>query len=306
MDLSGLMEVEGQVAKSKSTQGESDLEHSTLELGLEHKLNKQLDLEVVFLYEEGEGDGGQVDQALVRFNELSLPVEIVLGLQYLPFGSFSSNLINDPLTLELAETSQAAVNVHSTGLPINLGLALYKGAIEHTDTEWQPDWTFYTEYTTQNLLDISINAYLSSELVNSNALSELVSDEILSERIPGGGIAIQFAHRNNSLDLECITATAQFKTGIFTNQKPSACHFEYAYEFAETAKNWTVALGYSSSQDAFILELPENRASVGISASVMQNVSMGFELLSEKDYGINQGGTGERTQAAVAQIGIEF
>ena len=306
MELYGLMEVEGQVVKGHNEQGQSDFEHTTLELLLEHKLNKQLDLEVVFLYEEGEGEAGQLDQALVRFKELSFPVEIVLGQQYLPFGSFSSNLINDPLTLELAETSQAAINVHSTDLPVNFGVALYKGVIAHTDSEWQPDWAFYAGYEVQKLLDISINAYYSNELVNSNALSELLREELLVERVPGGGIAIQFAHRNNSLDLECITATAKFKTGIFTNQKPIACHFEYAYEFAETAKNWTLALAYSGSQDAFMLELPISRVSAGISASVMQNVSMGFELLTEKDYGLDFGGMGARTHAAIAQVGIEF
>lgn len=106
--LGGVVEVEaGFVNEDDSAMGDSsDIALATVEIGLDAKLNKNVEAQIVLLYEDGEDF--TVDEGTIT---LTGPYGefITAGKMYVPFGMFNSHFISDPLTLELGETNESAI-----------------------------------------------------------------------------------------------------------------------------------------------------------------------------------------------------
>ena len=119
ISFSGAVEVEAgytshnPAAPGEKDEEESDLSLSTVEVGVDAELNQYVSGHVLFLYEEGENDDDvTVDEGYVLLEGKDrLPVYLKAGKEYVPFGRFESNMISDPLTLELGETRETALEV---------------------------------------------------------------------------------------------------------------------------------------------------------------------------------------------------
>lgn len=114
IELSGLIEVEaGYVSidpKEGDSSDESDIAVATVELGVDAEITKHVLGHVLFLYEDGEDIS--VDEATITLSgEDVIPAYLTAGEMYVPFGNFESHMISDPLTLEIAETREAAIQV---------------------------------------------------------------------------------------------------------------------------------------------------------------------------------------------------
>ena len=305
-EWSGLFEFDGVASRNYESETGTGLTHATLELGFNHNLQKDLDFEVVFLYEEESENSGEVDHAVVRFYEVLNQFEITLGQQYLNFGQFESNLISDPFTLEIAESRQTAINIDTASLPVKLGASVYKGELQHTTNEWFPDWLIHGKYEHAGALEFSLMTYYSSEFMNAANWQEVLADAVLVERVPGIGIAMQVNFQNSIIDAECLGATRHFEDEVLKDKRPMACHLEFSHQFLATRYDWTLAVGYSHTTDAQQLELPESRTAAALTAQVMKNVKLGFEWANKSDYQQLQGGSGRNAQEVVAQLAVGF
>ena len=88
--------------------------------------------------------------------------------------------------------------------------------------------------------------------------------------------------------------------------KPSAWMVEAAYGFELAGKEATMAASYQTTDEALGLELPKKRMLVGLSAEVMDGVSLGVEWARNTDYGADDGGTGEDTDTFTVLLAAEF
>jgi hypothetical protein len=114
ISLSGLLEVEATYEDvdfdAAGSEDASDLVLATVELGIDAKLTEQVSGHVLLLWEEDETEPIDVDEAFILFDGGNdAPVWVRAGKMYVPFGNFSSNMISDPLTLEIGETNESAV-----------------------------------------------------------------------------------------------------------------------------------------------------------------------------------------------------
>ena len=102
--ISGTIEVEASAWDGDSGEG-SDIKLAKVELGFDAHLNQYTHGHLLFLYEEGEEDDRiRVDEATITIaNPAVSPAFFRAGRMYVPFGKFETNMVSDPLTLEIAE-----------------------------------------------------------------------------------------------------------------------------------------------------------------------------------------------------------
>ena len=102
--VAGLVEVEGSITDPDGGDTSSNIILSTFELDLEAKLNEQVSGLATLLYEEDGDDELLVDEAFIRLTPATVPLFIEAGRITQAFGDFSTGMVSDPVTLELAET----------------------------------------------------------------------------------------------------------------------------------------------------------------------------------------------------------
>ncbi|HDK37764.1 MAG TPA: LbtU family siderophore porin, partial [Thiolapillus brandeum] len=106
--FSGLVEVEASYVDTPDG-NESDIVVATVEFGIDAQLTDWINTHILFLYEDGM-DNPEVDEAIVTIANLEeAPWLLAAGRMYAPFGNFDSNMVSDPLTLEIGETREEAI-----------------------------------------------------------------------------------------------------------------------------------------------------------------------------------------------------
>ena len=116
VQIHGVVEVEYGYNEDYTKVDSSDIVLATVELALEASVNDNVDVEVVLLHEEDDTPL-EVDVGVINLHDERSPLSLSLGQMYVPFGSFESNMVSDPLTLELGETRESTVllNFESNG-----------------------------------------------------------------------------------------------------------------------------------------------------------------------------------------------
>ena len=108
----GLIELEAMYNKPEGGDESSDLSLATVELGLDIQATDYLGGHILLLWEEGETEPVDLDEAVIRLTYprplWGVTAGFTGGKMYVPFGKFNSFMISDPLTLDLGETNQSA------------------------------------------------------------------------------------------------------------------------------------------------------------------------------------------------------
>ena len=116
----GLVEVEATTGKDYEGTKESDITLATVELGLDAEITDWVNGHILLLYEEDDTPLC-VDEGFITLGNLEkFPLYFAAGKMYVPFGAFETNMISDPLTLELGENNESSTHPHRRIRPINL------------------------------------------------------------------------------------------------------------------------------------------------------------------------------------------
>ena len=94
MDIGGLIELKA----VRDKDGNNDLSLATFELGITATLSERVAAEVVLHQKDGEPFG--VDTATIS-TDLGSGLTLFTGQSYIPFGTFESSMISDPLPLRV-------------------------------------------------------------------------------------------------------------------------------------------------------------------------------------------------------------
>lgn len=116
INLSGLIEVEAahesyDFSDTEETDTDSsDIALATVELGIDAEINKHVTGHVLLLWEEDDTEPVDLDEGFITLSgEDVVPLYLSAGKMYVPFGSFGSHFISDPITLEIGETRESAI-----------------------------------------------------------------------------------------------------------------------------------------------------------------------------------------------------
>ncbi|MCB2192306.1 MAG: LbtU family siderophore porin [Deltaproteobacteria bacterium] len=272
LKLYGAVEVEANWGRMKRSGGgedsdESDITLATAELFVEAAINKYVTGVIHFLWEEGSTEPVDIDEAFILLGQTDdVPWYLMAGRIYPAVGLFESYFISDPLTQELFETQDSAVEAGYSTDWINVGAGIFNSDVHEFGDD--PDNMINTYYARLQLslpeetvpgLSLTGGVAYINNIAASGFLSEQVPDERLDSLV--GGMSVMGAASYNifSLTAEYITALDEFNAGELDyagdhKAKPWALDVELA---ATPWDEWTFAVRYTKADDVFE-EFPES------------------------------------------------
>ncbi|MBF0438387.1 MAG: LbtU family siderophore porin [Magnetococcales bacterium] len=295
--LSGVVDVRANAKKDYAKTRTSDIVIDTVKVNVDSKVTDLVSAHVTLLHEEAANGAGpefvDVDEATITLGDPDkFPAYLTAGRMTVPFGKFTTNLINDPLTLQLAETKESVLQVgfnsegfYGSGYAFN-GNSQKAG---HSDTIDQFGANLGFSGKLRNAtLDIG------ASYINSIEDSEVLSSSIptlnaMSRHIGGAGVHAVLGFQGFTLIGEYITATDRFDNAEVAwngrGAKPKVSNLELDYEFEIMGKTSIASLAWQSSDEALALGFPANRIMTGLSMLIFDQTTVAVEWMHDKDYG---------------------
>lgn len=318
VELSGLVEVEARHTDAPYDPDlqENDVTLATVELGISAQVNDWTRADIVLLHEEDDTDL-EVDVGTITLADPDGPWFVTAGQFYVPFGAFASHMISDPLTLEIGETRESAVQAgFERGV---LGGSLYVFNGDNKKDNGRDDridnWGANLSLT-HELDGITLAAgvgYLN-DLGDSDGLQGQIGTNLGSndvrDHVGGWTANAQVGIGPIALIGEYVTASDRFEPGELPfnarGARPIAWNAEAGYGFDLLGKESTLALAYQGSKEALDLGLPKRRWLVGWSVGILDRTALSFEWAHDRDYGNSDGGTGDSADTFTTQLAVEF
>jgi hypothetical protein len=305
--LSGLIE-----AEVSFNDDESDAVTATIEVGLDAKVNDWVNIHILSLFEAGEATTLDVDEGFITLgNSERSPLSLVIGRIYLPFGVFDSHFLSDPLTLELGETQEMAVQVLFEENELSASLFLYNGdAKEAGENERLDQYGAKLGYFTGGQIEYAANLAYVSNLAESGGLQGAINAVDLEDIVAGFVLSGSLSSADFMIIGEYVAATSSFDAADLSfdgrDAKPTAWGIEGAYNFLLSGKDATVAIGLQGSSEAVNIGLPESRVLVALSVDMLEATSVAVEWVHDKAYGKPDGGSGDSNNAITFRLSAGF
>jgi len=312
LSFSGAVEVEVSFENGYEGENTSDITLATVEFGIEAEVCEWAGANVVFLWEEDDTGHMEVDEGTITVGmEEKSPLYLTGGKFAVPFGSYETNMISDPLTLELGETSQNAVQLgieHPSGFTASV--YTFNGDIDEDgedDTIKCFGANLWYVLEGENM-DLDIGAGWINNIADTDGLGDWIKDNnyTLKDYVGGftGHVILNFAPY--IVIAEYVTAMDDIE---FTNNPklgaPSAYSLELGYTFEMIGKETTVGVAYQGTDKCEGI-LPETRLMASIGVGLGQNVGVGLEYAHDDDYSKPDGGTGDEADIVTVQLAFEF
>ena len=270
--FSGVIEIE-----AGFSDGESDLNLATFELGIDHVLSDKVEGHVLFLYEGGENnDNIAVDEATITLRP-SKQTAITLGRMVVPFGQFDSNLLSDPLTLELGETGEDVIQVSQSFGRISSAFYLFN---DDKDDSKKID-------------DFGLNLSYESDAFSTGVSYISDVNDQSTAKDSAKGIAV---HAKASLARATLIAEHVTIKGV-KGKKPNASHLELGIDLGAER---TLAFSVDKTKDAAPLELPEKSFAIAYSMPVYDKIGLGAEVMKTEGY------NGKKDTLTTLKLSYEF
>lgn len=307
VEIGGAIKLKGTIANPAEGESTTDLAVETVELGIGAQVNDWVKGEVVLLYEQGESL--DVDTATVTIGPPEGSWSLTGGQLYVPFGAFETNLISDPMTLDIGETRQTALQFDTSAGGLSGSVFLFKGDSPENDEDRIQGAGVAVGYSIEKEnFELGLNLSYINDLGDSDGLQDVIETSI--DR--AAGVSASAMMRIGSITVlgEFLGAMDEFHADEVAfgdyGAKPSAWMAEAAYGFELAGKEATLAASYQQTDEALALELPKKRILLGVSAEVMEGLSLGVEWARDTDYSVADGGTGEDSDTLTLQLAAEF
>ncbi len=305
--ISGAIEVETNYVDGPDDSS-SDITLATAEFAIEAAVTEGITANLLFLFEENATDSPELDEGFINVQLGETPFSVTTGQFYLPFGIFESALLSDPLTLELGETRESALQLNYEQAHFHGAVFLFNGSTEEKIDSYGASAGFSHE---GHRYALDINLAFISNIADSNTLQDGITDsDAMNSTIAGTTAQITFSMGAITLSGEYLGANEHFEAAdlSFKNEgaQPSSSNFEIVYDFDIRGRNATIALAIQSTDEALVLGLPQQRTAIALSVDILENTSITAELKHDEDYSKPQGGTGNNTNTSTLQLAVSF
>ena len=298
LTFSGVAEVEAGLSDGDEG-NESDIAVATVELGLEAQINDYSAAQVLFLYEDGEDLG--VDEAFITLGNLERnPLYLTAGKLYAPFGNYETQMISDPLTLEIGEAGEDVIRVGLEAAGVYASAYGFNGDTDDGGSHVVEHYGINGGYALES-------AAFSLD-IGGGWLSSIGDSDGLTEALGGGPVAV-----NDYIDgyaAHLVTGYGPFTLiGEYVgagddldgaNSQISAYNLEAGIFFSLAGREAFIALGYQKTDEARWADLPEKRMVGALAVEIMDSTSLALEWMNEEDY------DGVDSDVYTLQLGAEF
>jgi hypothetical protein len=318
--ITGLLEVEAfhrnGYLDTAAREKENDILLATAALDFHAQLTAWASAHVLLLWEEGATEPVEVEEAVISLgNPERFPLFLNVGKMYVPFGAYGSYMIQDPLTLELGETNSTAVQVGFQQAGFYGSAYAFKGEVKKADREDTiNNFGVSTGYAVENEewgFDVGLGYLRNLAAAGGILASRPEEDNLEIEDYIGGFNA--YLHLNFgpvTFYSEYITALDDFAAGELGPDRPAArpraWHAELGYTMDILEKATTFAVGYQGTSRADGLALPEHRYLAAVNVALADNLSWTVEYLHDRDYKLDEGGTGGKAGMFTTQLAFAF
>jgi len=314
--LSGVVEVEASSAKDYDGADTSDITLATVALGLDAEISEWVNAHILLLYEEDDTEPMDLDEGTITIGNLGkFPLYLTTGKMYVPFGYFESNMISDPLTLELGETRESAALVGFEVSGFYGSFYAFNSDINETgDDDTIASFGANAGYDYENdNMSLAIGADWINNIAAADIFKGYFGDAGITEvqDYPSGLTAHLTVNYGPFMFIgEYLGALDAFDANELdfngTGAEPSAWNLEVAYTREIKGKETTFAVGYQKSDEALALEFPEERILATIGVEILKYTSLALEYLHDEDYSVADGGTGNDANAVTVQLAVVF
>jgi len=312
LSFSGAVEAEAGFENGYGDENTSDITLSTVELGVEAEISDWAVANIVFLWEEDDTEQVEVDEGTITLgNTEKSPFYLIAGKFVVPFGNYETNMISDPLTLEIGETPQSAVQLgleHPSGFTASV--YTFNGDIDK-DGEDDKIKCFGANVgyglEVENMA-IDIGAGWINNIGDSDGLGGWIEDNKFSLKAYVGGFTGHVILTVAPFIIIC-EYVASMDDIEFTNnpklESPSAYNIELGYAFELMGKETTLGVAYQGTDKCGGI-LPETRSLASLSVALGEHVGVALEYAHDEDYDQSKGGTGDEADIITIQLALEF
>jgi len=271
-----------------------------------------------------------VNKAFITIGDLSKsPFYGTIGQYYVPFGTFSSFMVSDPLTKDLGRTKARAIEI---GFQPQI-----------TDTFYGSIFAFRGDAHATTIDKINNGGVNLGYKFDAGFLSGNIGGGWLSNIADSAGLQVgnnfqqyeQLVHRVAAWDARAninfgphidfvgeyiVSATNFNKTDMSYNghgATPKALDLEGAYSFDAWGRPNSIGLAYDKSQEALAMGLPSARYALVFATSIWRNTLQSLEVRHDREYssgdtattannGVNTNHIGSSDNAVTAQFDYFF
>ena len=314
IELNGLIEVEGSYTDAP-TGSNSDLRLATVELGLDAQVTSWINGHVLFLFEEDETDPPEIDEAIITFaNPATSPFSLAAGRLYLPFGNYQSRMVSDPLTLEIGESRETALQLGCTLDRFQALAYVFNGDTGEHGDDGIDGYGLALNYSIPaggGQAGIDAGVSWISNIADSDTLQDSVSaPDRLVHQVPGLALHATATLGDLTLIGEYLTATRTFAPADLafagSGARPAAANLEAGYQFEAAGREAGVALAWQHTWEAAALILPQTRWLAALSLGVAHHTVVSLEYAHDQDYKRPRGGSGDDSNTLTAQLAVTF
>lgn len=315
--IGGVVEVEAGYNDPDSGDSSSDIVVATAEIGIAAQVSDWVAGEITLLYEEDDTDL-EVDVATIAIADPEASWFVIAGQQYVPFGTYATNLVSDPLTLELGETRETAALAGISSHGFTGGLFVFNGDLAEGGNDTIDAFGVFAGYSQESASGLfGVNVGYISDIGDADGLQETIQDNLngvmadYGDQVGGLTLDVQLTQGPFTVIAEYTTATARFDANELafngSGAEPSAFNIEAGYSFVMAGRDATFAIAYQETDQAVALDLPEKRIAAAVSVDVMANTAVSFEWAHDDDYSASDGGSGANGgDTLIAQLAIAF
>ncbi|RDH92416.1 MAG: hypothetical protein DIZ77_00775 [endosymbiont of Seepiophila jonesi] len=312
--LSGLVEVEAGYSVGPDG-SQSDISLSTVELGMDAQVAPWVNAHVLILYEEDGSDSPEVDEGIVTLqNQDVSPFSLAVGRMTLPFGNYESAMVSDPLTQEIGEIRETALQAgyHSGGFYSSA--FIFDGETKTGGSKSMDQYGFNLGLAQDEegaVFGYDIGLSWINNLADSNNLQDAIADPLnLTGKISGYSVHALATTGRFTVIGEYLAASSAFNSADLafngTGAKPVAFNVEANYFFSLADKEAIFAIAWQGTQETLALALPESRYLATLSVGIYENTVLSFEYAHDEDYAASEGGSGETTDTITVQLAVVF
>ncbi|MBF0620825.1 MAG: LbtU family siderophore porin [Magnetococcales bacterium] len=287
----------------------SDIAVATVELSIDAQVNDWVNANVVLLYEDGATL--DLDSATITIgNAERNPMFVTAGKTAVPFGNFSTNLVSDPVTLELGETVEDIVQVGFESNGINGSVYVFNGDVDKNgDDNVVAQFGANLGYSMEtDSFGLEAGVSYISSLDDGDLVADTHGDVAVDERVGAWSVYGIATIGQFQLVGEYLAAAEEFDAAVtnLAGTKPEAWNVELAYSLELSGMETVLAVGYQGADDAAALGIPETKWLAAASVGIFENTSLAFEFAHSEDFEVAEGGTGDDMQTSTLQLGVEF
>ena len=305
MEVGGVVEVEAVYESPGEGKSGTDADVATVELGAAVQVHDWAGAEVVLLYDDDEDLN--VDAATLTVGPPDGPWSFTAGQYALPFGTYETSLVSDPVTLEIGETGETALELGFEFDGFVASAFAFNGGLDRGGDDRvsgfgaAAGWAMESEDSA-----FGVNVSWINDLGESDAIEEAVGEEVSDRRVAGWTASGFASFGAVTVSGEYLAAASEFRDENIAGAEPASWSLEAAYDFEIGGKEATVAASWQQTEDAVLLELPETRWLVGLSVGLADGVALGFEYKRDAGYGEAEGGDGKNSDAFTTLLSAEF